>query len=355
MYKTVDRYAPATWAEAYDEIIDVRSPSEFAEDHVPGAVNLPVLSDAERAEVGTIYVQVSKFQARRLGAALVASNIGRHLQDRLQDRPGGWRPLVYCWRGGMRSASMAQVLSQVGWRTAVLTGGYATYRRQVVEALYGEPLPHRLVLLAGHTGVAKTEMLARLAARGVQTLDLEGLARHRGSLFGARPGEAQPSQKLFETRLWAAVQALDPARPVVVEAESSKIGELALPPALWSPMQAAPHIELQAPDAARADYLASAYDDVAADPAALYGMVERLPGHLGKAQREAWRGLIDAKDWRTLALSLIREHYDPAYARTLKRDPERRSLGEVAMATLLPADQEGAAGQIARLVEAALA
>jgi tRNA 2-selenouridine synthase len=351
MHKTVERYAPEAWAETFDEIIDVRSPAEFAEDHVPGAINLPVLSDAERAEVGTIYVQVSKFQARRLGAALVASNIGRHLQETLQDRPGGWRPLLYCWRGGMRSASMAHVLAEVGGRTTVLSGGYTTYRRQVVEALYGDPLPHRLVLLAGHTGVAKTEMLARLAARGAQTLDLEALARHRGSLFGARPGQDQPSQKLFESRLWAALHALDPARPVVVEAESSKIGELALPSALWSVMRAAPHIELQAPDQARADYLATAYDDVVADPSALYELVARLPGHLGKAQREAWRGLIAAHDWRALALSLIREHYDPAYARTLKRDPDRRSLGEVAMATLAPADQDAAAGEIARMVE----
>lgn len=352
MYKTVELYAPEAWAEAFDEIIDVRSPAEFAEDHVPGAINLPVLSDAERAEVGTIYVQVSKFQARRLGAALVASNIGAHLQDMLQDRPGGWRPLVYCWRGGMRSGSMAQVLSQVGWRTTVLQGGYATYRRQVVAALYGEPLPHQLVLLAGHTGVAKTEMLQRLTARGLQTLDLEGLAQHRGSLFGARPGEAQPSQKLFESRLWAALRALDPARPVVVEAESSKIGELALPSALWSVMRAAPHIELQAPDEARADYLAHAYDDVVADPLALHDLVARLPGHLGKAQREAWRGLIAAEDWRALALSLIREHYDPAYARALKRNPERRSLGEVAMATLTPPGQDVAADQIVRMIEA---
>ncbi|MGC1304924.1 MAG: tRNA 2-selenouridine(34) synthase MnmH, partial [Caulobacteraceae bacterium] len=233
MYKTVERYDLQTWAQAFDEVIDVRSPSEFAEDHAPGAVNLPVLSDDERAEVGTIYVQESKFQARRLGAALIVRNIGEHLKGPLRDRPATYRPLVYCWRGGQRSAAMATILAQIGWRTTVLKGGHATYRRQVVEALYETPLTLKPVLLAGHTGVAKTEMLQRLAARGVQALDLEELASHRGSLFGARPGRPQPHQKLFESRLWAALGAFDPQRPVAIEAESSKIGDLLIPPSLW--------------------------------------------------------------------------------------------------------------------------
>ncbi len=350
MYKTTDRYAPEAWAQAFDEIVDVRSPSEFAEDHIPGAVNLPVLSDAERAEVGTIYVQESKFQARRLGAALIAGNIGQHLRHPLKDRPGGYRPLVYCWRGGLRSASMASVLAQIGWRTTVLQGGYATYRKQVVAALYGPPLPHRLVLLAGHTGVGKTEMLQRLTARGVQTLDLEDLARHRGSLFGGLAGEPQPSQKLFESRLWAALHRLDAARPVVVEAESSKIGERALPPALWSLMQAAPQIELEAPDQARAAYLATTYDDTTADAETLYGLIDRLPVHLGRAQREAWRALVAAGNKQDLALALIREHYDPAYVRTLRRDPDRRRLATVSMPALDAEAQDQAADQIAAVI-----
>src|SRR4051812_21437901 len=225
--------ADATTRAGFDLVIDVRSPREFALDHVPGAVNLPVLSDAERAEVGTIYVQGSRFKARQVGAAYVARNVAHHLTTALADKGGGFRPLLYCWRGGMRSNAMAVILAQVGWRTAVLEGGYRTYRRRVVERLYGEmPLPP-VVLLDGSTGTGKTEVLARLAGEGVQALDLEDLAQHRGSLFGALPGRPQPSQKLFESRLLAALEALDPTRPVVVEAESSKIGELIVPPALW--------------------------------------------------------------------------------------------------------------------------
>jgi tRNA 2-selenouridine synthase len=182
--ETLDR-ADIQSLAGYDMVIDVRSPGEFAQDHAPGAVNLPVLSDAERAQVGTIYVQEDRFKARRVGAAYVAANVARHLQGALADRPGGFRPLLYCWRGGMRSNAMAVILSQVGWRTTVLTGGYMTWRRHVTARLYDGTLPFKIVLLDGYTGSGKTEVLQRLSRRGVQTIDLEGLAAHRGSLLGA--------------------------------------------------------------------------------------------------------------------------------------------------------------------------
>ncbi|HZV83599.1 MAG TPA: tRNA 2-selenouridine(34) synthase MnmH, partial [Brevundimonas sp.] len=209
--------------DGYDAIIDVRSPAEFALDHIPGAVNLPVLDDAQRTLVGTEYVQRSKFLARRTGAAMVARNIAAHLEGPLGDRSGGFKPLVYCWRGGQRSGAMVTVMDQVGWPVTVLEGGYQTWRRQVTAGLYDGAVPHRLVLLDGPTGSGKTALLGEFAARGGQTLDLEALAAHRGSLFGAVPG-GQPSQKAFETRLYDALARLDPARPVLVEAESSKIG-----------------------------------------------------------------------------------------------------------------------------------
>lgn len=186
-------------ALGFDDIIDVRSPAEFAEDHIPGAINLPVLDDAERARVGTIYKQDSPFRARKIGAALVAANAARHLQGPLAERPGGWQPLVYCWRGGQRSGSFASILSQIGWRVELVSGGYKAYRSLVVAALYDQPFPCPVILLDGNTGSAKTELLHRLAARGVQVLDLEGLANHRGSLFGAMAG-GQPSQKSVQIR-----------------------------------------------------------------------------------------------------------------------------------------------------------
>lgn len=217
----VVRSADAQTRRQFDLVIDVRTPGEFAVDHVPGAVNLPVLYDAERAEVGTIYVQESRFKARRVGAAHVARNVAHHLETALADKPGAFRPLLYCWRGGMRSAAMAQILSQVGWRTGVLAGGYRTYRREVTARLYDSAPGIRAVVLDGPTGCGKTEILHRLAARGVQVLDLEALAEHRGSLLGALPGRTQPSQKMFESRLLAALEAMDPGRPVVIEAEAS--------------------------------------------------------------------------------------------------------------------------------------
>lgn len=179
-----------------DTIIDVRAPSEFAEDHIAGAINLPVLSDAERATVGTIYVQQSAFLARKAGAALVAANAARHLQGPLADKQGEWQPLVYCWRGGQRSGAFATILDQVGWRVHFIEGGYRSYRRQVSEILYHTPLPHRLRVIDGGTGTAKTRLLSHLQNAGAQILDLEGLAGHRGSLFGGWVSRSHPKKCL---------------------------------------------------------------------------------------------------------------------------------------------------------------
>ncbi|MBV8594495.1 MAG: tRNA 2-selenouridine(34) synthase MnmH [Caulobacteraceae bacterium] len=308
--------ATASELAKFESIVDVRSPAEFLEDHVPWAINLPVLSDEERAEVGTLYVQQSRFLARRVGAAIVARNIARHLEGALADVGGDWAPLVYCWRGGQRSNAMATVLDQVGWRPTVLDGGYRTYRRRVTAALYDAEPRLRLILLDGDTGSAKTDILRRLADLGVQTLDLEDLAAHRGSLFGALPGQPQPAQKLFETRLLAAIEALDPNGPVVVEAESSKVGGINLPPMLWKAMRAAPRLVLRAPAAARARYLTTAYADILADREAIDAALARLPRHHGRELIAAWRGMAGVGDFEALARSLIEHHYDPAYRRS---------------------------------------
>ena len=220
----------------FDDIIDVRAPAEYAEDHLPGAICLPVLDDAERARVGTIYKQVSPFSARKIGAALVARNAAAHIEGPLADRPGSWRPLVYCWRGGQRSGSFATILGQIGWRVETIAGGYKAWRGLVVKALYESPFPAPVVVLDGNTGSAKTEILNLLPGLGVQVLDLEGLANHRGSLFGAVG--PQPAQRAVEGRLAMEMAGLDPTRPVVVEAESSKVGECRLPPNLWKAMTA---------------------------------------------------------------------------------------------------------------------
>ena len=329
MIRVIDGADPASLADV-DEIIDVRSPSEFAEDHVPGAINLPVLSDAERAEVGTMYVQDDPFRARRLGAALVSRNIARHLEGPLTGRGPAWRPLVYCWRGGQRSGAMATVLSQIGWRASVLRGGYKTYRRSVVGALYDAPPPSNLVLLGGPTGVGKTELLIRLGETGVQVIDLEGLAGHRGSLLGAIPGRDQPSQKMFESRLATALAGLDPGRPILVEAEASKVGEIVLPPTLWAAMRKAPVVELQAPIEDRVARLVASYGVDVEQLSAIAEALGRLPRHIGRAEVERWRDLLANGELAELARELVETHYDPAYARSQDRNGGA-SLGVVAL------------------------
>ena len=304
-------------AMGFDDIIDVRAPAEYAEDHVPGAISLPVLDDTERARVGTIYSQESPFAARKLGAALVARNAAKHLEGALADRPGGWRPLVYCWRGGQRSGSFASILSQIGWRVEVIAGGYKAWRALVIEAVYDRPVAGPVVVLDGNTGSAKTELLALLAAQGIQVLDLEGMANHRGSLFGAMG--PQPSQRAFETRLAHALAALDPGRPVVVEAESSKVGDCRLPPQLWKAMVAAPRVTLQVPRAARAAYLARAYGDLTEDGARLAEVVGKLrPAHSAEVI-EGWLALAEAGAFADLAEGLMQHHYDPRYEKHRSR------------------------------------
>jgi len=304
---------------AFDTLIDARSPSEFALDHIPGAINCPVLDDEERRIVGTLYVQTGAFEARRVGGAMVAANLARHLRERFADRPAGWKPLVYCWRGGLRSGSMVTWLRLVGWDARQLAGGYKAFRRHVIDQL--EALCPRLPLrvLCGATGSAKTRILQALAARGEQVLDLEACASHKGSLLGALPGVAQPSQKRFETLVATALEALDPGRPVYVEGESPRIGRLSLPLPLVARMREAPCVEIEASAGARLAYLLRDYAYLGDDP---QGLAERL-GSLKELQgRETvgrWQDWARAGNLPDLFAELMALHYDPHYARSQAR------------------------------------
>lgn len=320
----------------FDTVIDVRSPAEFSEDHVPGAINLPVLSNAERAEVGTIYVQQSRFLARKIGAAKVFRNAARHVEEQLMNRDGAWRPLVYCWRGGQRSGSFAWMLGQIGWRSETVEGGYQSYRRLVKAALYDNAVPHDIVLLDGYTGTAKTEILGLLQERGVQVLDLEGLAGHRGSLLGDLP-DPQPSQKSFESGLAFALANLDPRQPVLIEAESSKIGQRIIPPSLWSALRSAPRIEISADPDERARYLARAYDDVLSDRDTLRGRLDHLRAFRGHTIVDGWFDLIAAGENTALTRALMQQHYDPAYEKS-RRAVDARIIAKVAARSL---DRDG--------------
>lgn len=330
----------------YDMIIDVRSPGEFAEDHVPGAVNLPVLNNEERAAVGTMYVQDSRFKARRMGAALVAANVARHLQTALADKDGSFKPLVYCWRGGMRSNAMAHILSQVGWRTGVLAGGYKTYRKWVVHRLYDTELPHRFLLLDGRTGAGKTALLERLAGQGAQVLDLEDLAAHRGSIFGGRVDREQPSQKLFESRLLGVLDRLEPSRVVLAEAESSKVGERMVPPAIWSRLAVAPRIEIRAERHDRALHTVAGYPELTTDRARLDEGLARLPVKLSPERAAAWRAMADKGEWVELAEAIMAQHYDRAYDEARKRH-DRPLVDAIDLDPNNPAQLDAAVARIA--------
>ncbi|MBS4097788.1 MAG: tRNA 2-selenouridine(34) synthase MnmH [Sulfuricella sp.] len=299
----------------FDDIIDARSPGEFAEDHIPGARNCPVLDNEERARVGTIYKQVSAFDAKKIGAALVAKNIARHIEESFAAQPRTWRPLVYCWRGGSRSGAMTHIFSKIGWRAEQLDGGYKAYRRNVLEIL--ETLPQRLTyrVICGATGTGKSRLLAAIARLGGQVLDLEGLAAHRGSLLGNLPDEPQPSQKLFESRLWAALQQFDPATPVFVEAESKKIGNLRVPDAVLSAMWQSPCMRLEAAVPLRVALLMEEYRHFLNDPQALNAKLAFLVNLHGKETIARWQEASLRHEWHTLVEELLVRHYDPSYTR----------------------------------------
>jgi tRNA 2-selenouridine synthase len=313
---------PLTLAQLrqFDAILDARSPGEFAEDHLPGAVNTPVLDDAERARIGTIYKQQSAFEARRAGAPLAARNIARHVEGLFADRPRDWRPLVYCWRGGGRSGSLAHVLRQVGWNATRLDGGYKAFRRQVAAEVEEMPPRLRFHVVCGATGSGKSRLLEALAAAGAQVLDLEVLAAHRGSVLGDLPDAPQPTQKCFETSLWTALSQFDPARPVYVESESKKVGNLRVPDALITHMRDSRCFRLEADAATRVALLREDYAHFVANPGQLAEKLDCLRSLHGAERIGQWKAHLESGAWNELVADLLENHYDPAYRRSLARN-----------------------------------
>lgn len=302
--------------ENFDEIIDVRTPAEFAEDRIPGAVNLPVLDNEQRIVVGTIYKQQSPFEARRIGGAMVAENIARHVYAYMHDKPRRWRPLVYCWRGGQRSGAFVSWLRMIGWDASQLAGGYKQFRHHVIETLRTVVPQLRLRMVCGATGSAKTRVLEALARHGAQVLDLEDLAAHKGSVLGALPDRPQPTQKGFETGLYERIRTLDPGRIVFVEAESRKIGRVHVPDPLIAAMRAAPCIGIEAERDARLEFLVRDYAYLGADIPCLRSNIERLRGLQSNETITRWHELAEGGNMPTLFGEFIDLHYDPLYKRS---------------------------------------
>jgi tRNA 2-selenouridine synthase len=330
----------------FDAIIDARSPSEYADDHVPGAISCPVLSDAERARVGTLYKQESAFEAKKVGAVLVAKNIATHVENLFLGKPKDWKPLVYCWRGGKRSGAFTHILREIGWDAHRLDGGYKSWRSHVIAELATLPQRFAWRVICGPTGSAKSRVLEAIGRQGGQVLHLEELAAHKGSVLGDLPDAPQPSQKMFETQLYTALAALDPERPVFVEAESRRIGALQVPDALIFAIRAGSCLRVDARRAARADFLLRDYDYFLARPQWLVSQLGHLRGLQSNETLAEWTALVEAGDFRTLVDELLEKHYDPLYQRSQDKNYRYSDAPAFAADELSPAGIEDVAQRI---------
>ena len=307
--------------KTFDTIIDVRSPLEYEEDHIIGSINCPVLNDQERIIVGTIYKKESTFKAKIIGSSLTARNIAKHIEEKFINQQGSWQPLVYCWRGGQRSKAFSIILSEVGWRTCQLEGGYKKYRNEVINFLNRIGSKLKIILISGKTGSAKTKILQNIKLQGGQILDLENLANHKGSLLGKIPDLKQPSQKLFESKLYHQIKQLDLRRNVYIEAESSKIGNIHIPKTLWAKMIVSPRIEIKADIELRSSFLLNDYKYMCENPELIKPIIYGLKNRLSKKLINDWMELITKKLWLDLTKSFLENHYDPSYSsNTIKND-----------------------------------
>jgi tRNA 2-selenouridine synthase len=306
--------------DTFDSIIDVRSPAEYALDHIPGAINCPVLNDTERVTVGTLYKQESPFEARKLGAVIVARNIAHHLEQHFQTKPKQWKPMIYCWRGGNRSGSMALILAKVGWPVVQLDGGYKAYRHSVMEVLEQLPMSLQFRVICGTTGSGKSRLLRYLEQAGAQVLDLEQLAAHRGSVLGGLPLNPQPSQKMFETRLWQALRRFRSDRVVYVESESKKIGDLRVPAALMDRIRSSPCVQVQISTNDRVKLLIKDYPHLVKDTELLSEQLSHLTPLHGKEKIYRWQALAETGEVAAVVNALLVEHYDPAYLRSIEKN-----------------------------------
>ena len=304
----------------FDAVIDARSENEYAEDHLPGAVNWPSLDNAERHEVGTMYKQVSPFEARKRGASLVAANISRHIAREVMDKPKGWKPLVYCWRGGQRSGALSLVLGQIGFQVHIVEGGYKAFRAALLAQLPELVARLQYRVVCGPTGSGKTRLLQALEAAGAQVLDLEGLASHRSSVLGFIPGQPQPTQKRFDTFVWEKLRGFDPARPVYVESESRKVGNVTVPEPLIHAMRASDCLRLDLPDDERVQLLLEDYDFFSRDPALFCERLDALVQLRGREQVQAWQAQVRAGNIEPVVRELLVKHYDPGYSSSTRRN-----------------------------------
>jgi tRNA 2-selenouridine synthase len=329
----------------FSDVIDARSEGEYFEDHLPGAVNWPSLHDDERKLVGTQYKQISAFEAKKLGAALVAKNIAAHIERDVLAKPKEWQPLVYCWRGGKRSGSLALILDQIGFKVTLVDGGYKAFRAAMVLNLPQLAATHSYRVICGTTGSGKTRLLQALRARGAQVLDLEAIASHRSSVLGVIPGSPQPSQKAYDRMIWAALKSFDTSRPVYIESESKKVGNVAIPEGLITAMRSAPCLQLQLSEDERVALLLEDYDFFVRDIEFFCDRLGALTQARGKQTVLSWQTRARSGDVASVVRELLVDHYDPVYLQSMQRNFEHYPQADV----LRPKDHSvGAMDALAR-------
>lgn len=335
--------------DSFDALIDARSEAEYALDHIPGAVNWPTLDDAQRRDIGIMYKQVNPFEARKRGAMLAARNIASHIEIHLLEKPRDWRPLAYCWRGGQRSGALALILDQIGFRVTLLDGGYKAYRAAMLKDTERLVRDLHFQVICGPTGSGKTRLLQALAALGAQVIDLEDLANHRSSVLGSLPGLQQPSQKRFDTLIWNVLRRLDPGKPVFVESESKKVGNVVVPPTLMTAMRQSSCLDVHLDNRERVALLLEDYAYFAVDPDYLCERLEVLVPFRGRAVVQRWQALARQHDLTPVVTELLETHYDPAYAESISRNFECYKNAK----TIAPADrsENAMAALAARLIE----
>ncbi len=304
----------------FSTIIDARSESEYALDRLPSAVNWPTLNDAQREQIGTEYVQASAFDAKKRGAALAAKNIADHIEREVMALPKSWKPLIYCWRGGKRSGSLALILSEIGYCVTLIEGGYKAFRAAVVEDIARLATQFNYRVICGPTGSGKTRLLQGLIADGAQVLDLEALAEHRSSVLGLIPGTEQPSQKQFDMRIWHALRQLDPSRMVWAESESKKVGNVSIPDALMVALRASPCARVELPIEERVKLLLEDYDFFVKDPEYFCKRLDVLRDLRGHAVIDTWQQKIRAGEVAYVVRQLLELHYDPGYLSSTRRN-----------------------------------
>lgn len=300
-------------------LVDVRSPSEFAKGHIPGAVNIPLFSDEERAQIGTSYKQESPEQAFDLGLELLGPELSG-LVRQFRESADKNEIVVHCWRGGMRSQSVASLLQMAGMKVSILKGGYKAYRQWVTGTL---AKPYRLLVLGGYTGSGKTMLLHRLRASGEQVIDLEGLAKHKGSAFGNLDDHIQPANEQFENELAAQLQNIDQERIVWVEDESRMVGRVFLRDEWFRQMQQAPRVFLDIPADERAAFLVKDYMHQSPDHQRVEEALEQIRKRLGGQHYQA--ALEDFREGKLAEATLkVLRYYDKAYDRVLaESDPSK--------------------------------